>query len=685
MQNKDIHKKPATSESQVAVICGATVAGGEPPADGVSLADFVGKGIQGIDGWEVGRPHAANPAKILVIDSASADTPGLDPVPKGGEPDFVILNLSDPIVKSESELFERKPDLLDLLIDRWKERLIVVVSADSLRRHQVRLTRGLAWETTIEDLAYEFSGNPVLARLREVAHILVTFDVDAVYWRSSKPRRRATAGLHAGGDATLVFDANSSEGEWRGKNKLPSLSGVAECVIASVVRSLATKGLDGLLDALCLALSSLREAGAPNKDAPQISYGDRLAAALTSNVISTSLVSVFVPVAPGGFRTRGKWSMLDQWTYHAGRSSHPRPHFEIAHALAVEGPRALTQFPVAEFGALSTVDRHEIESLRTIRHLIEDYAANKDAKKPLCLGVFGPPGAGKSFGVNEIAIAVLGIKKDDILTVNLSEFNDPGGLARVFAKIGELRNAGNEIPFIFWDEFDSADYVWLQYLLAPMQDGVFRRGDQIEPLGKCIFVFAGATSPTYQDFGPVNPLETSAVLEPEDLAEAERRWRAFVLKKGPDFKTRLAGYLNVLGPNPRQIVEVERGVKRLVDDPFDVCWPIRRALFIRGQFRLGPDSRLTIDAGVLRALLEVRRYLAGSRSLEFLCNLIKTKDLPESGLRSALPGSELLGMHVDAAKFWAIVERDREFRDRFRPAGSRPERSVQRESRHRAR
>ena len=33
-----------------------------------------------------------------------------------------------------------------------------------------------------------------------------------------------------------------------------------------------------------------------------------------------------------------------------------------------------------------------------------------------------------------------------------------------------------------------------------MQDGVFRAGDSVHPIGKAIFVFAGGTSSTYQQF-----------------------------------------------------------------------------------------------------------------------------------------------------------------------------------------
>jgi hypothetical protein len=56
------------------------------------------------------------------------------------------------------------------------------------------------------------------------------------------------------------------------------------------------------------------------------------------------------------------------------------------------------------------------------------------------------------------------------------------------------RVLAGEMPVVFWDEFDSRAYFWLQYLLAPMQDGRFQHGQLNHSIGKCVFVFAGGTS-----------------------------------------------------------------------------------------------------------------------------------------------------------------------------------------------
>ena len=76
---------------------------------------------------------------------------------------------------------------------------------------------------------------------------------------------------------------------------------------------------------------------------------------------------------------------------------------------------------------------------------------------------------------------------------NLSQFQDAPDLNGAFHQVRDLALAGLT-PVVLWDEFDSRDLHWLQYLLAPMQDGRFQDGQLNHAIGKSVFIFAGGTS-----------------------------------------------------------------------------------------------------------------------------------------------------------------------------------------------
>ena len=202
------------------------------------------------------------------------------------------------------------------------------------------------------------------------------------------------------------------------------------------------------------------------------------------------------------------------------------------------------------------MDRREIDSLRYLRQLMLSYHVGGTKKRPLCLAVFGAPGSGKSFGLKQIAEAVFSAK-NPILEFNLAQYSEPSDLIGAYHQVRDKVLQGFT-PVVFWDEFDSKNLMWLQYFLAPMQDGTFQQGEVTHTLGKCVFVFAGGTSYTVASFRkPKNPEQ-------------------FRVSKGPDFVSRLAGFLDIAGPNRRLKPDGE------TKDTADREFPIRRALVMRG-------------------------------------------------------------------------------------------------------
>ena len=282
------------------------------------------------------------------------------------------------------------------------------------------------------------------------------------------------------------------------------------------------------------------------------------------------------------------------------------------------------------------MDRNEIEGYRTIAALMQEYIRQEGADKPISIAVFGAPGSGKSFGIKEIANSLSDRIKE--ITFNLSQMNSPADL---IGALHQVRDEGlrGKIPRVFWDEFDSSlagtPLGWLRYFLAPMQDGSFLEGQVIHPIGRAIFVFAGGTSACMEEFG--TRLDDDPV----------RNEKLFTAIKGPDFKSRLKGFINILGPNPH------RGV-------YDPYFIIRRAILLHAILhRLAPQiylPALQIDDNLLDAFLETSTYLHGVRSMESLVAMSQLSGRSRFE-RSCLPPLTQLNLHVVGWEFMARVQK----------------------------
>jgi hypothetical protein len=164
---------------------------------------------------------------------------------------------------------------------------------------------------------------------------------------------------------------------------------------------------------------------------------------------------------------------------------------------------------------------------------MKEYLKRENPGAPLCIGVFGPPGSGKSFGVVQLANSV-DKKRVRKIEFNVSQFESTHDLIDAFHKVRDLVLEG-KIPLVFFDEFDSSfegnKLGWLKYFLAPMNDGEFKHGETMHPLGKSIFVFAGGTSDTFQEFAREGDLDES--LDDSEKAKIEADRKQFAVLKEP--------------------------------------------------------------------------------------------------------------------------------------------------------
>ena len=267
----------------------------------------------------------------------------------------------------------------------------------------------------------------------------------------------------------------------------------------------------------------------------------------------------------------------------------------------------------------------EHSDLTAFNDLIKRYAGQKGHKRPLCFAVFGPPGSGKSTAVEAIVENVNDTLREAnaprlflMPTINLTQVSSYQELAG--AIVANLAAAQDAIPVLFLDEFDAPygghPLGWLQWFLAPMNDGEFLHGGRRVPCKRAIFFFAGGTADTYDDFS-----------RPGDYPK-------FRDAKGPDFLSRLDRHLDIEGPNadPRLL---------------------RRAFFLRLEFNkrvqelglrdfeIGDERR-----GVLESLLKIGRYRHGGRSIRKLVGAI---DLHEKAKLQweMLPDDSFLRLQVD--------------------------------------
>jgi hypothetical protein len=625
------------------------VANGKEPKDGKhwALSQQMGYGDNEPKPYPASlAPGSSEPPAILVLDDAGLgfrEAARCWPVylKRDARPDeleWVILKMSRPL--GTGGLWN------NLKTDQWRDRLVLIVSADQLRSEGLRVAGGLSWETTAIDIVRELASNADLRPLTECRHLIVTMGSDAALWIDTAPGQSPYR--------QLIFDRERCEGEWEEDelHKNWKAYGYLSAVSASVAWFLwkaveATRiaiakkkkrppAPDDFTIALAAGLSTtrfLREVGHGPVSSPPAFPFAKAAAHLESEgakyggkPLHAYACAGLEGLYPGAATS---FTILGQVSRGEGRGS--PISYEPARRVARFGPDKLRGVPCATFEKLRTLDRREIDSLRYLRQLMLSYRDGGTQKRPLCLAVFGAPGSGKSFGLKQIANAVFG-SKNPILEFNLSQYSEPADLIGAYHQVRDKVLQGFT-PVVFWDEFDSRRLHWLQYFLAPMQDGTFQQGEVTHTLGKCVFVFAGGTSYTFEGF--------------RNSKEVDQ----FRVCKGPDFISRLAGFLDIAGPNRRLQPDGQ------TEDAADREFPIRRALVLRGALELGKDDALRIEGSLLNALLAVTRYRNGARSLEKL--VLAIRDRGGVPLRRAhLPPDEVLGLYVeDVAEFHRLLVR----------------------------
>jgi hypothetical protein len=508
------------------------------------------------------RIEAASTETVALLDCGIAEQPHL-PAADG----FTAAFLS-----------EKNFGLLDQVTEPAK--VMPIVTMDALRLQGAVVSKRISWEKTLIDFAHEVQFGKIGMRLGRFPRFIVLLESEGLL-------------VYDGGKLTLLYIPSKLEGDDRSRRLSgAALNGEKEALLAAVLACLADGGFErAAYDPL------LRYIEGEGRES-----------------------AVVLPIEDWQRKLRNRgWTILNEYL-----GDDEEEKLAVAKRIVREGDQVLlSHVPACVFGNLKTVDRTEIEFYRSVVNLFREYLAGREPR-PLNLAVFGFPGSGKSFGIKQIAKSQK-VFKD--FTFNLSQFTSLRELEIAFQVVRDTSIKGEHVPLVFFDEFDSAfqgeKLGWLKYFLAPMQDGTFLDQGVERPIGRAVFVFAGGTSVSFEQF----------------VGQDEAFFRSV---KGPDFVSRLKGFINIQGPNP----STER----------DEWYVIRRAMLLRSMIERGAGQLLDgcriarIEENVLHALLTTRTYRHGARSMEFILAMSQLKDA-HVWQASLLPNENQMDIHVDIGDF----------------------------------
>ncbi|MDR0575220.1 MAG: AAA family ATPase [Tannerella sp.] len=501
------------------------------------------------------------------------------------------------------------------IVGRMAERCFLMLDANVLRNSGAMISARISWERSVTELLWQLQNNPALSCLCKAPHILITFAEDgAVYIRRENNKTKASLVLaHGNGEGFLRGKINNSINDSFALMtvglalQFPEVIGGKKTLqilpVLKAAENLLTNGYP---------LEKLREG---KLDMPEIET-------------DMNEMPFEIPFDP-------EQNVVDPDFWRISNSASNKRIFDMACEYVLKGAKVIEGLPLLSFGGLTTIDRWEIEAFRNICNLIENYVGS-DSVRPLSIAVFGAPGSGKSFGVTQIAKNILPGKVER-LEFNVSQFVDNADIGIAFQKVRDVTLEG-KLPLVFFDEFDSdrngIQLGWVKNFLMPMQDGKFKDASGEHPLGKCILVFAGGTSSSFEEFA--RPMSS-------ENPEEQKKFKDI---KGPDFVSRLRGTINVLGPN-------QTGAN-------DKNYILRRALLLRSlcerKLNMKKGGEAPLNKNILWAMLLVPKYKHGARSMEAIMDMSRIEGNVWEPV--SLPFYSQLSLHVDADAFIRLVLRE---------------------------
>ncbi|MCL5258293.1 MAG: ATP-binding protein [Firmicutes bacterium] len=560
---------------------------------------------------------------------------------------WMLLKLTRPDLQQDSA-----GSPLSYCAKNFGGRLIAIVRAEDLRLSGMVVSRRLSWETTAQDLYDAISRNVML---KNCTHVVASLGLDAALLVSKSETDSGTT-------ATLYYDPNNIEGDWEQQYRPAVMVGYQCCMAAGIAYEMiacenlsdtgkVTKCIgDGVIAGVEAGRSLLKNGFiSPPSSTDSSSGGSPFPAHLAFPIeaVSESLVSHEKSSLQKTNVTYGdkNWAILKNCCAASELTLTETEIIQLTLRIVECGKFNFNPLPPrATFGELVAYDRVEIEGLRVVTSLIDDYLASQ-ATAPLSIAMFGAPGVGKSFTARNVAKSrpLLGPP----LTFNLSQFKDTHALNDALHQVRDEALRGKP-PLVLWDEFDvtvnDTKFWWLPLFLAPMQDGKFQEGPIAHNIGRSVFLFAGGVCTSMHGF-------RTAI----DSANSPG-------SKNKDFLSRLKGFVNLKGLNYEEVASREPAIA--------VCRAyLLRKFLLQSAKPLAHDAMHTladgctpelceqhirIHEGVLKAFILTKSFEYGARSIESIVQMSQL-DGREIYDPSSLPTSSQLTLHVVADSFMQHV------------------------------
>ena len=544
------------------------------------------------------------------------------------------------------------------------DKLTVVISVESLRRRGAEISKALSWDKTIEEVKSEFKKGVSAQDLANCKRVIVIFGDEGIACMTKDPTKQIQL-------ERFIYNPDYMEGSWEIHRK-GRMFGTKTIITSALVRHELVPDTCPFFIALTRGLPAVcgvHDAGAGadkfNMELPleivgEIFHSQKDDKKNKEDKSKDDKKKVKDDVKKLNYCSTYNYDLLynkpivddDKNECNLLKDVIGRD-IEYVYAKAIEivlhgTSKALEDIPKARYGKYLTVDREEIQRINAIRNMIISYRDNPKDTRPLSIAVFGCPGSGKSFAMKELASHLFG-KDLAVLKFNLSQF-DPGSqdFIKAFQEIRD-KSIESQIPLVFWDEFDTDDLKWLKSFLAPMEEAKFQTDGKLHPFGKAIFVFAGGTCHSFEDFENLRYENTGSKNRAQMMRGGKKDNRDFKDKKGPDFISRLRGFVNIKSANPPK----KKNDQSQSASQDDYSYIIRRASILRSSLEdvapslFNNDAKIaSVSTGIIRGFLMTKEFLHEARSID---SLVRMSSLPERQKHfgiAQLPSEGLLSLHV---------------------------------------